>query len=368
MCRHLKHVEIRGFPWILTSTEPSTHLFQSTLQSVHFTGRDYRSNFHHCLDRALQPVSHLPSLETFVVENYILSSSQPNEDHGTQSEDDHNIIVPSVRTLKFVRCSDFDFQFVSEVLRSFPNLTTLHFDRTPFQRGSPEEYSIDHLVLTNIPDELDDYYHPGVPWKARRLTHIRDAERDHNTFSIPRRQADVSNVLCLTIKARVIAQCTWPGIWADLISVARAVRLLELESSLTTFSDLVGWLIERPLPARPVHVALTCISISTRELGYLWDSPPGNWERTRNEVLQAASKYFRSLRYVAIATPKRSACFAPPPPFPGDGVPVWTWWRVHRDGGGSPVEIREIPVWEGRRVREFLQNADADTVFDRACV
>lgn len=107
----------------------------------------------------------------------------------------------------------------------------------PSQQGS-REYSIDHLVLTDIPDELDDYYRP-LPWKARRLTYTHEVRNDHNEFSIPRCQVDVGDVLCLTIRAHIIAE--W--IWADLIAHAPNVRLLELESSSTTFAELVAWLV-----------------------------------------------------------------------------------------------------------------------------
>ena len=35
---------------------------------------------------------------------------------------------------------------------------------------------------------------------------------------------------------------------------------------------------------------------------------------------------------------------------------------MHRDDAGFVVEVKEIPAWEGNRVRDFLQNADADMV------
>ena len=111
-------------------------------------------------------------------------------------------------------------------------------------------------------------------------------------------------------------------------------------------------------------VPLRCISISTRELGPIpQDSPEEEqtrgWERARDDFLQRASAYFPSLRYLALATPNRITTRTA---YPGDDTPVWTWWGVHRDSAGDPVEIREIPVWEGRRVREFLREADAEAV------
>ena len=114
-----------------------------------------------------------------------------------------------------------------------------------------------------------------------------------------------------------------------------------------------------------------CLRISTRELGVPCQDSQGTWELARNEFLQRASAYFPSLRYLTLATPnlpaRPSNSIAPIPAYPGDYVSVWTWWRVHRNNVGAPVEIREIPVWEGRRVRDFLRDVDAETAddFDR---
>lgn len=46
----------------------------------------------------------------------------------------------------------------------------------------------------------------------------------------------------------------------------------------------------------------------------------------------------------------------------------WRWWRVLRDDDGTPVEIREIPCWEGERVRAYLRDGDREAAerFDGA--
>ena len=55
--------------------------------------------------------------------------------------------------------------------------------------------------------------------------------------------------------------------------------------------------------------------------------------------------------------------------YPGYDVHVCTWWQVHRDSVGALVQMREITVWEGRRVREFLRDTDAVALNDinRTC-
>lgn len=34
----------------------------------------------------------------------------------------------------------------------------------------------------------------------------------------------------------------------------------------------------------------------------------------------------------------------------------WQWWRIIRDTKG--IEVREIPTWEGDRVRNYMRDAD----------
>lgn len=36
----------------------------------------------------------------------------------------------------------------------------------------------------------------------------------------------------------------------------------------------------------------------------------------------------------------------------------WRWWRVIRET--ERIEVREVPAWEGERVREYMRDADVD--------
>ncbi|PIL37708.1 hypothetical protein GSI_01402 [Ganoderma sinense ZZ0214-1] len=365
--RRLSHVEIQGLPPALTRKEPAKDFFPLTLRSIHVTR--WYPHIVHSLPLAwiLRQISHLPLLDALTVEHHGFSSimlRDVDDDPQQPTQKPSTIaalpVLPAVRTLKLRGCSlgIVHPQFVPKLAQSIPNLTTLHLHRTalPTHRGCPE-YAVDHLALTDLP------YRPRVegdpvPWKFRRFTYVRSADgHDRRDFSIPHCRVDLSRTLCISITAPVIA----PRIWADLVSDTWDVRLLELESSATSFSELVAPLIDRHATDSPADVPLTCISISTRELGVPWDSEE-SWEQARDDFLQAASTYFPSLRYVAVATPHRPAHIAPAPSYPEDDVSVWTWWRIHRDTSDSVAEIREIPVWEGRRIREFLRDADAKTV------
>ncbi|KAM5542457.1 hypothetical protein V8D89_003916 [Ganoderma adspersum] len=366
--RRLSHLALQGLPSILAGKQPSKSFFPLTLRSIHVT-RWYPHIIRSLpLAYILGLVCHLPALDTLTVEHHVFPMFMLEDDADSQrpGEESKAIplpVLPSVRTLKLLGCSRRIVHpaFVPKLAQSLPNLATLHFDRTSLP-GWSAEYAVDHLALTNIPCRPESR---PVPWRARRLTYVLGDGADRIDFSIPHCRVDLSTVLCLSISAPIIAA----RIWDDLTANSWDTRLLELESTVANFSELVAPLIDRPATDSTADVPLTCISIATHELGIPWDSE-GTWERVRSEFLQRASTYFPSLRYVALATPHWPAYIAPIPAYPGDDVPVWTWWRIHRVSEDAPVEIREIPVWEGRRVREFLRDADAEAVddFDRTCL
>ncbi|PIL37687.1 hypothetical protein GSI_01381 [Ganoderma sinense ZZ0214-1] len=358
MSRRLSHVELQGLPPALTGEELNKEFFPFTLQSIRIT------RWHPHIVRALplvwvlRQLSHLPSLRTLTIEHHVFSMFMLRVDE--QSAAAALPVLPSIHTLKLVGYYARGVvhpKFVPKLAQSLPNLATLHLDCTALPGGSPE-YTVDHLVLTNIPWWLKQDL---TPWKVRRLTYVLGPDRGRSCFSLAHGRVDLSTALCLSITQPVIAA----QIWDDMVEHAGDVRLFELESSVTSFSELVAPLIERRhCPTESLaRVPLTCISISTRELGIPWDSD-GSWEQARNEFLRGASSCFPSLRYVAVATPHRPARIAPAPAYPGDDIPVWTWWRVHRDSSDSVVEIKEIPVWEGRRVRKFLRDANARAMRD----
>ncbi|KAM5542438.1 hypothetical protein V8D89_003897 [Ganoderma adspersum] len=349
MSRRLSHLALQGLPPILAGKGPIQGFFPLTLRSIHVT-RWYPHIIRSLpLAYILGLVSHLPALDTLTVEHHVFSlfmleHIEDPQHPGEVSKATPLPVLPSVRSLKLLGCSRAVVHpaFAQTLARSLPKLATLHFDHTALPARSAE-YAMDHLVLTNLPYRLEPQ---------------------------PYLDCALPGLLCLSISAPVIAL----GIWDDLVVNKWDTRLLELESSVTSFSELVAPLMDRlPTTDSPqADVPLRCISISTRELDTIpWD-PEGtsSWEWARDDFLQRASAYFPSLCYLALATPTRPGHLTLPPAYPGGGIPVWTWWRVRRGTVGAPVEIREIPTWEGRRVREFLQEAGAEATddFDRTFI
>ena len=81
-------------------------------------------------------------------------------------------------------------------------------------------------------------------------------------------------------------------------------------------------------------------------------------ERQMNFLRNVASDV-KSLRYVALADPES---VAPYDIEDSDPSVARRWWRIVRDENQAPVEIREVPTWEGKRLREFLHGADREAM------
>ena len=96
---------------------------------------------------------------------------------------------------------------------------------------------------------------------------------------------------------------------------------------------------------------------------------PEDAEECRQDLFQRAFKYLPSLRWIALATLQRRWRDPILDDYGGDHAP-WRWWRVVRDNDGAPMEVTEIPSWEGERVRTYLRAADrtAAEEFDGKCV
>ena len=183
------------------------------------------------------------------MEHHVFSLSMLHDDtdtqqHGEASKTTPLPVLPSVKTLKLLGCSRGIVHpvFVQKLAQSLPNLATLHFDRTALPGRQSPAFAVDHLVLTNLPYKLE---RNPVPWLARRLTYVlAGPNADHNYFSLARCRIDLSPMLCLSISAPVIA----PRTWDDLLANKWEARLLELESSITSFSEVVAPLVRISLP------------------------------------------------------------------------------------------------------------------------
>ena len=83
-------------------------------------------------------------------------------------------------------------------------------------------------------------------------------------------------------------------------------------------------------------------------------------EKVRETFLKTISGSVHSLRYIALAEVSEVAL---------DWREDYTrngtyrrWWRIVRDDDGVPREVREIPEWEGERVRVYVENAKTEDI------
>ena len=149
--------------------------------------------------------------------------------------------------------------------------------------------------------------------------------------------------------------------------------------------------------------------------------PQEDVDAARDALLAVITEDLPTLRYIAYAEHptrlgtgntifEKTADEVTPEDYSGDGAP-WQWWRIVRErdlepgsnlegepgdaedrsgseedkhgdqddgenseGGnedrGEVVEVRQIPAWEGERVRAFLRSADPGTAkgFDSKCL
>lgn len=82
------------------------------------------------------------------------------------------------------------------------------------------------------------------------------------------------------------------------------------------------------------------------------DSSQSNLDEQRlyTRLLEHAVVALPNLRYVALGRIPLDLAEEP-----GEHT-EWRWWRIIRTMGN--VEVREVPAWEGERVRKYMHNAD----------
>ena len=237
MCRRLLRLELKRLSPNITSERISYHFFPPSLRSFHFTCPDIRILSPQSAADILGLASHLPSLDIIIVDNYVCSMFVMKVDNPPSTQS-------TVRTLQLVDSpwSRVHPAFVRKLSQrqGFPNLTTLHFNGM-FPPKAARGCSVEHLILTDTPDQYKSENDPGL-WQARRVTYVRGPDSQSDTDSIrsgfsltSHHWVDLRIVACLSISAPAIA----PEIWAELVTSTRDVRLLELESSATSFADLV---------------------------------------------------------------------------------------------------------------------------------
>lgn len=78
-------------------------------------------------------------------------------------------------------------------------------------------------------------------------------------------------------------------------------------------------------------------------------------EELRARLFEQAAYALPNLQYLALANPPQiPQAFSD---LSGERA-LWRWWRIIRSD--EDAEFREIPLWEGERVRKYFHNADRE--------
>ncbi|KAH9854839.1 hypothetical protein C2E23DRAFT_815848 [Lenzites betulinus] len=274
--------------------------------------------------------------------------------------DDEIAVFASITTLE-IFTSILPHSLVT-IERLFPNVTVLVIDDTEFPSalGMLGDDDDERRVLPRLVCLTG--YELGDTW-------IRWAPR-HLTFVILHPKGQISSLeVCSTahlVGLAIRSPSLTFDIWGDIKGHLSVVRILELESTQVGFADNIALLIEACeehddfLPADlPLTVLSLCAPTISSYSGSDYDQADPNLgpDELLARLFALIPTAFPHLRYLALA----SAPEMPPTGYTGLAavrVP-WRWWRIVKEG--ARVEYREIPVWEGERVRTFFREADVAT-------
>ncbi|KAI0684257.1 hypothetical protein C8T65DRAFT_836558 [Cerioporus squamosus] len=274
-----------------------------------------------------------------------LDADEAADQGGDHNEGDDDIapVLTSLHTLKLLDTElppSVDWATTLPALRTVVLNDSMHLTSNVYATKP-----LQHLI---VEDAFEGNY---VPWQVNRLTYVPGfTEREGLDLDAA---CEASTLVALSLRLIHVSSAVWDAV----INSASDVRLLEIESLGVALSEVIWLFYELLRPDSPLDdVPLLCLSIVAAA------SPtqaPEEREQCRIEFLDHAFKSLPSLRYVALAEPpgERAGNLLRKEEYAGNAAP-WRWWRVVRDEDGSPVEVREIPGWEGERVRSYLRNAD----------
>ncbi|KAI0696965.1 hypothetical protein C8T65DRAFT_743360 [Cerioporus squamosus] len=389
---NLRHLQLRECtPNILNSLRLPT-----TLTRLHLSHPPSDTVFIFC--RILHSITHLQALTTLVLEGFTLPHPDEEEDYdgeendsadededaeegsdededadgdvdgdadhgGDDDEGDGGIlakrdkassttvpVLTSLHTLKLIETDlppNVAWTTTLPALRTVSLYNSMHFDSNAYATKP-----LQHLIIGG------SFGGDPVPWSINRLTcDPAIAFPGHDPgLAILDDTCDCSELVALSLKLMNMSSSVWNAVTTS----ASDVRLLEIECQGVTLPEVI-WLfydLLRPdLLLDPVP--LLCLSI-VAALPILHQKPEER-EQCQIQLLDRAFKALPSLRYLSLAEPPDDSQRMLPykEEYAGNGAPP-RWWRVVRDEEGSPIEIKEIPGWEGERVRSYLRNADRE--------
>ncbi|TBU48253.1 hypothetical protein BD309DRAFT_949991 [Dichomitus squalens] len=297
----------------------------------------------------------LPHLEVLILEDMVFEDEDPDDPDSADSNSDSRA-CPNAdpwTTLQSLTISKTELGITfSCIAELFPNLRSLCMIDSEIVDDShldDEPFSLRKLTISGLWEDQ------CIPWTT---SHLRCIHTD------PRCSPVLDSLYCdslaaLTLRLPKLRSDLWDCIW-DFMS---DIRSIELECTEMDFPSMLQFMIEQ------CDTMDTSLWWDTRVLSLIAPEPkvrPSDGgrelESLRTDFLVKMSKTFRQLfdtRYVAFAQPKDVSPDYQED-YAGNNAP-WSWWKIIKlDDDDAPTEIREIPAWEGERVRAYFREADVE--------
>ncbi|RPD64735.1 hypothetical protein L227DRAFT_607371 [Lentinus tigrinus ALCF2SS1-6] len=327
--------------------------------------------------RILRSIHRLPALTTLVLERLSLpddpeddaeddddinedalaneiadeDADAQNSEDGDEDDDDETggnqrdaglLIISSVRTL---RTLEQELPPYLSLATTFPRLQNLVLDgSTHLNADVGDKGTLQHLSVSG------SFNGEPVRWRVNHLTYV-SGFTTHDGLVLDN-ACDPAHLVSLALQLVFVSYI----VWDEILAQATNIRFLEIESLESPFPDYIYLFSKLFKPDAPVNFPLLCLSILAPAGP---NHAPEDIEKNREAFLNRACQYLPSLRYIALAESPESTTLPCKDDYSGVAAP-WRWWHVVRDEDGSPIEIREIPGWEGERVRRYLRNADRE--------
>ncbi|OJT10318.1 hypothetical protein TRAPUB_13186 [Trametes pubescens] len=340
---HLAHLQL----YVPPISALTTTSYPSSLSSLYLVG--FKGGI--TWKELATSLSRLTGLKKLSLLNSLLDESDPDDDldeNDTDDEDEDGGATPALPTVTSLAVSSSDLPSLAFFAKTFPNVNDLVLEETHFPEDDEADTDVADRVIHKVSFLVSEDVEYALPWQAE---HVRLFTFDIGQINLESGLCGMDGLIGLALR---VLSFSWDS-WTEQISssIPQTVRLLELESFDTDFPMTLGFfanVFEEHSPEAVGELpALTVLSIAA-------PSSPGPLDELRARFFEHAALALPKLRYVALASPRQI-----PQDFSdlaGDRAP-WRWWRIIRSAG-QDVEFREIPAWEGERVRRYFRDANRE--------
>ncbi|KAI9060001.1 hypothetical protein FKP32DRAFT_1760593 [Trametes sanguinea] len=232
----------------------------------------------------------------------------------------------------------------------FPKVDTLTLDDGILPFEDEDDIDLEGRSLRQVTVSAIDIPSSPLPWNVHNLT-LWTPTYDHNELVDEIYVCYPEALSGLTLRLPELGA----EMWTAVVENTSTLRRLELEtyeedmvSLLTMLADIFDE--EAGLEYDTETLPVSMLSIAARGRHGEEQS-----EAALARFLSCAPTALPNLRYVAVAAPPKISknVFDD---LAGERAP-WRWWRVIR-GEGDVAAAKEIPAWEGERVRQYFRKAD----------